>query len=68
MRKMTAKSPSVTDLEQRLSRASQPLGQLFSAVEQADAAPMPAVMEAWKAASAAVTSALAEWEKVRTSK
>ena len=41
-----AKTPQVTDLEQRLSRASAPLGQLFGAVESADAAPMPVVLEA----------------------
>jgi hypothetical protein len=29
---------------------------------------MPVVMEAWKTASAAVTSALAEWDKLRASK
>ena len=65
MRKMPTKSPQVTDLEQRLTRASQPLGQLFAAVEQADAAPMPLVMEAWKATSATVESALSDWQKMR---
>ncbi len=68
IRKMPTKSPAITDVEQRLTRASQPLGQLFNAVEQADAAPMPVVMEAWKTASAAVESALAEWDRVRTGK
>jgi photosystem II stability/assembly factor-like uncharacterized protein len=65
IRKMTAKSPQIADVEQRLSRASAPLGQLFNAVEQSDAAPTPVVLEAWKSASAALESALTEWEKVR---
>ena len=60
-----AKTPAATDLDQRLSRASAPLGQLFGAVESADAAPMPMVLEAWKATSAAVEPLLAEWEKMK---
>jgi photosystem II stability/assembly factor-like uncharacterized protein len=63
--RVTTKSPQVADLEQRLNRASGSLGQLFSAVEQSDAAPMPLVLDAWKTASAAVESALAEWQKVK---
>ena len=39
-----AEDAALTDLEQRLSRASAPLGQLFGAVEAADAAPMPVVL------------------------
>jgi hypothetical protein len=60
-----AKTAAITDLDQRLSRASAPLGQLFGAVESADAAPMPLVLEAWKATAAAVTPLLAEWEKMK---
>jgi Zn-dependent oligopeptidase len=59
------KTSQITDLEQRLTRASQPLGQLFSAVEQIDAAPTPVVISAWKSASTAVESALREWEQLR---
>ena len=59
------KTPPVTDLELRLSRASAPLGQLFGAVESADAAPMPVVMDEWKRTAAAVEPLLTEWEKVR---
>jgi photosystem II stability/assembly factor-like uncharacterized protein len=68
IRKMPTKTPQVTELEQRLTRASQPLSQLFNAVEQADAAPMPAVMEAWKATSAAVEAALVEWDRMKAGK
>ena len=60
-----AKTPQLTDLDQRLSRASAPLGQLFGAVESADAAPMPVVLEAWKTTAAAIEPLLAEWEKVK---
>ena len=60
-----AKTPQLTDLDQRLSRASAPLGQLFGAVESADAAPMPVVMEEWKRTAAAIELLLAEWEKVK---
>jgi len=60
-----AKTPQITDLDQRLSRASAPLGQLFGAVEAADAAPMPVVMEEWKRTAAAIEPLLAEWEKVK---
>ena len=60
-----AKTPQVTDLDQRLSRASASLGQLFGAVEAADAAPMPVVMEEWKRTAAAIEPLLAEWEKVK---
>ncbi len=56
---------ALTDLEQRLSRASASLGQLFGAVEAADAAPTPVVREAWKATAAAVDALLAEWEKTK---
>src|SRR6185436_18582399 len=56
---------AAADLEQRMSRASAPLGQLFGAVESADAAPMPVVLDAWKATVAAVEPLLAEWEKVK---
>ena len=60
-----AKTAQITDLDQRLSRASAPLGQLFGAVEAADAAPMPVVMEEWKRTAAAIEPLLAEWEKVK---
>jgi len=60
-----AKTPQLTDLEQRLSRASAPLGQLFGAVESADAAPMPLVLEEWKRTTAAIAPLLAEWEKLK---
>lgn len=65
MRAAQPKTAALTDLEQRLSRASAPLGQLFGAVESADAAPTPVVRGAWKATSAAVDAALAEWEKMK---
>jgi hypothetical protein len=65
IRAVPAKSAQMTDLAQRLSRASAPLSQLFGAVESADAAPMPVVLDAWKATSAAVDAALAEWEKMK---
>jgi photosystem II stability/assembly factor-like uncharacterized protein len=65
IRAVPAKSAQITDLGQRLSRASAPLSQLFGAVESTDAAPMPVVLEAWKAASAAVDAVLAEWEKMK---
>jgi hypothetical protein len=60
-----AKTPQLTDLEQRLSRASAPLGQLFGAVESADAAPMPLVLDEWKSTTAAIGPLLAEWEKMK---
>ncbi|MBY0493963.1 MAG: glycoside hydrolase [Cyanobacteria bacterium] len=60
-----AKTAAISDLDQRLSRASAPLGQLFGAVESADAAPMPIVMEEWKKTAAAIEPLLAEWEKVK---
>jgi hypothetical protein len=60
-----SKTPQLTDLEQRLSRASAPLGQLFGAIESADAAPMPVVLEEWKKTAAAIEPLLAEWEKVK---
>ena len=59
------KTPQLTDLEQRLSRASAPLGQLFGAVESADAAPMPVVLDEWKRTAAALEPLLAEWERVK---
>jgi hypothetical protein len=67
LREMRAavKTQAIADLDQRLVRASAPLGQLFGAVESADAAPMPVVLEAWKAAAAAVEPLLAEWDKVK---
>jgi hypothetical protein len=65
MRAATNKTPAMGDLEQRLSRASAPLGQLFGAVESADAAPLPPVMDAWSSTRAAVEPLLAEWEKVK---
>jgi hypothetical protein len=65
IRAMEPKPARLADLEQRLVRASAPLGQLFGAVEAADAAPMPVVLESWKAASAAVDAVLVEWEKVK---
>jgi hypothetical protein len=60
-----ARTPGVTDLEQRLSRAAAPLAQLFGTVESADAAPMPVVLEAWKSTATAVNGLLAEWDKVK---
>jgi hypothetical protein len=65
MRAAPARNAQVTDLGQRLSRASAPLSQLFGTVESVDAAPMPVVLEAWKATGAAVDAALAEWEKMK---
>jgi len=65
VRAVTPKTAEVTGMEQRLTRASAPLGQLFSTVEAADAAPMPVVLEAWRAASAATQAAIAEWEKMK---
>ena len=65
IRKIATKPPQAAELEQRLVRASQALGQLFSAVEQADAAPMPVVSAAWKVTASEVEAALAEWDKVR---
>ena len=65
MRAVATRTPAITDLEQRLTRASAPLAQLFGAVEGTDAAPMPVVLEAWKATSASVTALLAEWEKTK---
>jgi antitoxin component of RelBE/YafQ-DinJ toxin-antitoxin module len=65
IRAVPVKSAQITDLGQRLSRASAPLSQLFGAVESTDAAPMPVVLEAWKATSAAVDAVLAEWEKMK---
>lgn len=58
-------TPQAGEVEQRLTRASAPLGQLFGAVESSDAAPMPVVLEAWKATSAAVQAAVADWEKMK---
>lgn len=60
-----ARTAATSDLEQRLSRASAPLGQLFSAVESTDAAPMPIVLEEWKRVSGAVAPLLAEWDKAK---
>jgi photosystem II stability/assembly factor-like uncharacterized protein len=65
VRAVAPKTPALTDLEQRLARASAPLGQLFGAVESADAAPMPVVREAWKTTSTAVEAVLVEWEKMK---
>lgn len=65
IRAVTPKTPPVTDLEQRLARAIGPLGQLFNAVESSDAAPMPVVLEAWKAASASVESLLKDLARLR---
>ena len=65
LRARATTTAAMTDLDQRLSRASAPLGQLFGAVESADAAPMPVVLEAWRATADAVTPLLAEWEKVK---
>ena len=65
IRAVTPKTAPVTEMEQRLTRAGAPLGPLFGAVEAADAAPMPVALEAWKAASATVQSAIAEWEKMK---
>ncbi len=65
MRAAATKTPALTDLEQRLARASAPLGQLFGAVELADAAPMSVVREAFKAVASAVNAAMGEWEKMK---
>lgn len=65
VRGTATKTAALTDLEQRLSRASAPLGQLFGAVESADAAPTAVVREAWKVTASAVDAALAEWEKMK---
>ena len=65
IRAVTPKTAQLTEMEQRLTRVSAPLGQLFGAVESADAAPMPVVLAAWQDASAAVQAAIAEWEKTK---
>jgi photosystem II stability/assembly factor-like uncharacterized protein len=65
IRKLPNRTPAITDVEQRLTRSSQPLGQLFNTVEQTDAAPTPVAIAAWRSASAAVEAALTEWEKLR---
>lgn len=65
VRAVTPKTAQLTEMEQRLTRAGASLGQLFSTVEAADAAPMPVVLEAWKVASTAVQAAIAEWEKMK---
>ena len=65
MRAVAARTAALTDLEQRLTRASGPLGQLFAVVESADAAPTAVVREAWKATAATVDAAIAEWEKMK---
>ncbi len=65
MRSAPNKTTAMSELEQRLSRGGATLAQLFGAVEAADAAPMPIVMEAWKAAAAAVEPMLAEWQKMK---
>jgi hypothetical protein len=65
VRAAAAKNAQLAAVEQRISRASQPLGQLFGNVEGADAAPTPAMLAAWKNASSALDAALAEWEKVK---
>lgn len=65
IRARAPKTAALSDLEQRLARAIGPLGQLFGAVESADAAPMPVVREAWRTTAAAVEALLAEWEKTK---
>jgi len=65
MRAAPVKTAPLSELEQQLARASAPLGQLFGAVESADAAPTPVVREAWQATAAAVDATLAEWEKMK---
>ena len=60
IRASTPKTQALADLEQRIIRANAPLGQLFNNVEMTDAAPMPSVLAAWKAASATLEAALAE--------
>lgn len=63
IRATTPKTAALTELEQRIARASGPLGQLFGAVEMSDSAPTPVVMAAWKTASATLDAALADWKK-----
>jgi photosystem II stability/assembly factor-like uncharacterized protein len=65
VRAAAAKNAQLAAVEQRISRASQPLGQLFGNVEGTDAAPTPAMLAAWKNAATALDAALAEWEKVK---
>jgi len=65
IRARAPKTAALAGLEQRLARASGPLGQLFSAVESVDAAPMPVVREAWKATATELESVLAAWEKMK---
>jgi hypothetical protein len=60
IRATTPKTQALTDLEQRITRANAPLGQLFNNVEMTDAAPMMSVLAAWKSASATLEAALAE--------
>ncbi|MEO8681485.1 MAG: glycoside hydrolase [Vicinamibacterales bacterium] len=63
IRATTPKTAALTALEQRITGAAAPLGQLFEAVEMSDSAPVPVAMAAWKAASATLEAALAEWKK-----
>ena len=49
----------------RMSATRAEVAQLFGAVESADAAPTPVVMQAWKATAAMVTPLLVEWEKMK---
>jgi hypothetical protein len=39
---------------------------LFGAVESADAAPMPLVLDEWKKTAATIETLLAEWDKLKT--
>ena len=63
IRATTPKTQALTDLEQRITRANAPLGQLFNNVEMTDAAPMMSVLAAWKTASATLEAALADVKK-----
>ena len=67
IRARTPGTAALGEMEQRLARTRQPLGQLFGAVEAADVAPTPALLAAWKDASSALDALLAEWEKLKAS-
>ena len=67
IRARTPGTAALGEMEQRLARTRQPLGQLFGAVEAADVAPTPALLAAWKDASSSLDALLAEWEKLKAS-
>jgi photosystem II stability/assembly factor-like uncharacterized protein len=60
-----AKNARAGEVASTLSRLNGQLAQLFGMVEQADAAPTPSVLAAWKEISASHEAAMKEWEKIR---